>query len=1282
MNKFRQLCNPHQHPQSLDTASPMEAFVNRDIELGSGCSTMTDHGTLGAAVDFYTYCNKVDPKKGKTKIQSVIGLEAYLMDPDCSILKNGGITDPKAYNKYYHLTMHTKTESAYLALVKKLSQADLHNSVWAGQEKKPLFTWADCEELGAHDVTFCSSCLAGIVSNHYKNGRPDLGEAYYKRMRGIAKPGNFWVEVFPHVTTHKWTEGVFVTLTDGRILRYRDSKRFEVMGQEVPASLLHKYAGKTITGTYHYQKVEPLEPVGVIQSVKLVKDFVQDECSSFAPDGDGQLACNKAILGLAEKYGDKVLVSLDSHYATQDYRRVQDIKNLQAGWGPFFGNYHIYSSEEAFAYFSSKMGITAKTFEEWIDNSYEWADGFKDFKITKRDLLPRSRYPADTVSYAYELIEKHGRYDKSPAQKERLEKEITLFHDNGTQDLLPYFFTAEDFCAYYASKGYLMGSGRGSSGGVLLAYLLSITHSNPLKYNLSLDRFMTLDRIQQGKWPDIDTDFGRVKVLTEEGGYLDTFFKGRSAQISTLITMKLKTSIRDVFRQIHVGGIPYEVDRIAWALPDEPQGIKSIDFVYGYEDTDGNHIDGEIETNKDLAMLVRKHPKEWELIVKCLSTTKARSRHPSAYLLSDQDIDKIIPLTIQKDELGAGIVTQYTMVGCETVGGLKFDFLGLNTLNDIQDAIKLIQKRTSSHDWTAKDTIINGLKVSMLRVVPFEGSLYDIYDLPYSKEVFMDISEGRTETVFQLNTSAAQKWLKEFNYPKPDSDVKLINSIEETAFFTALDRPGPLDAFTEGSDGEQYNMLQEYARRARGIKNPLAIKIMQELLPETYGVMVTQEQLQSLYQKLTGCTGIEANNFRDKIGKKKMEEVIASKPFFIENASTRVSREDAEAIWGQIVTCGNYLFNYSHSINYSILAYSCAFLKRWYPTEWWCAVLGNADKTKIFEEHWSYVKDMVVMPDINQSQDRFVIREDNKVVAPLEFLKGVGDKAHTELCASRPFASLDDFCQKIEQHKVDTQTIVEVDGVQKIKAGRSAINVGVVSSLILTGAMDTLFEADTDLYEKLDAFSLAQARAQTPEGAKKPKKPKPITTLEGLSPIGIYQKQKSILPIYTQDLIPRLGGLGIKEITCMSIKHSSGKDIKEYNYEIQRPDGVLQFPFVTAEQFLSVSKDTARPCPISVAMIGYVMEDSKFSWKDKTTGKQKEAFKLTFEVEGRMMKFVRWGNPRSGKLENYLMNRPDGTSLEGSVVILLLQKWTPGKDFSANGIYVVQDALKTKEEKD
>lgn len=1267
--QFRQLCNPHQHPMSLDTASPLDTFIKRDKELGSGCTTMTDHGTLAGAMDFYASAIK-------NKIQPIIGVEAYLFDPDCSFLKLGGIDDPKAYNKYYHLTMHCMDEPAYKALVQKLSTADRYNSVWAGSEKKPLFTWKDLEELGQYNFTYCSSCLAGVVSNHLKNDRPDLAVQYYEKIRSLVKPGHFYVEVFPHNTTEYWTDGVFVEYLDGTKEQFRPSKKVRVNGIEMTAADMPHMIGKALQATRYRTTWTDIEPK-IISKASAVKGFVKNECTPFAPDGDLQLSCNKFMLDLAQKHGDKVIVSLDSHYATKDYKDVQTIKLTQQGWGPFFGSYHIYSSDEAFAYFKSRMGVTEKQYSEWIDNSYEWASLFKDFKLTKENLLPRSRYPSDTEAHLRKLVKDHGRFDDSREMRDRLETEIHLFKNNGTIDLLPYFFTAEDFCNAHEKEGILLGSSRGSVGGVLTAYLLGITHVNPLKHDLSLDRFITLDRIASGKMPDIDTDFSTRDYLLGKGGYLDTHFKDRYAQISTIGTLKLKSSIKNVFRHTSSDGrVPYDVDKLASSLPDEPQGIKSVDFLFGYEDSDDNHIDGLFETDDRLRKLAQRFPKQWALIVKCLAVPINRGRHASAFGLSDRDLILDLPLTTLNGDENSPTVTQYTMAGVEAAGVMKFDFLGLSTLKDIQGAINLVQKDLKFGD--SKHQILNGKKVPNFRIIPFKGKLYDVWDLPNEPDVFTDIAEGKTETVFQLNTSAARKWLKEFNYTKPGSDERLISNIDEIAYFTSLDRPGPLDAFTESNEGKRINMLQEYARRARGIENPLEIKALRQLVPETYAIMVTQEQIQNTFQVLTGCSGIDANNFRDKIGKKKMEEVLATKPFFIKEASKKISPEDAEAIWGQIVTAGQYAFNFSHAVGYSYVAYACAFLKHYYPLEWWCSVLQNADKEKIFEQHWVHVKHLVDMPDIVRSGAVFEIKN-GRIVAPLEFLKGVGEKAHDELIQCRPYVDIQDFCNSIEAHK---QLGNKMTTTGKIIKGRSALNSGVVSKLILTGAMDPLFPVGTDLYSKLDGYAAAQAASQ---GKRKWKR---LPILEDLNPLKIYQTQKQIIPIYSQSLLSKLPGLGLKEIRSQDFTHSDGRTITSYSYFLDRKEGYLDFLFVDAPTYRKIAQDISYPVPTRLAVIGYVMSERTFNWgeKDPTTGsyvgQKNEAMALTVEVDGDIIDIVKWGNRNTGKLQNVVMNRPDGTTLSGSIVILLLQKFKPEGSFAIGGIQMVENSLSQPEDTD
>lgn len=630
--------------------------------------------------------------------------------------------------------------------------------------------------------------------------------------------------------------------------------------------------------------------------------------------------------------------------------------------------------------------------------------------------------------------------------------------------------------------------------------------------------------------------------------------------------------------------------------------------------------------------------------------------HNSAVAIIDQEINGLIPLTTQKEGKEAKVVTQYTMSGVEQVGALKFDFLGLSTLKDIQGAIKLIQERNSNIMPKGDHLFLNNLKVPMMRILPYKGELYDIWDLPYVKEVYDDIGEGRTETVFQLNTPTAQKWLREFNYKKPNKDERLINSIDEIAYFTALDRPGPLDAPVECEDGKTRNMLEEYARRARGAVNTLAQPILMQLMPETYGICVTQEQLQNLYQNLTGCTGIQANEFRDKIGKKKMTEVLATKPYFIENASKKISPEDAEAIWQQIVTFGQYGFNFSHSVAYSYVAYACAFLKHVYPLEWWCSILNNADKTKIFEQFWPFIGHLVKMPDINKSKYDFVIDGD-KIVAPLSFIKKIGEKAHDQLRMWDSYKDVNEFCEKMEKIRQN---------------GRLAVNLGHVSSLILTGAMDPLFESGLTFYEKLDAYSIAQAKARGE------KKVKSIDSWSGLSPLNLYQIKKEVLPIATEDLLGKLPGLGMNEIVSSDICYNSGRIEKQYSYIVKRHNGEdLEFYFVDANKYKQIDADPKYPLPARVAMIGYVMAERVFSW-DKPESKG-QGINLTFEANGSIFEFVKWGNRKTGKLGDILMNAKNQT-LTGALVILLLQKWSPDKKFTADGIVLVSPSREIKDD--
>ncbi len=536
--KSSQFSSPHSHPASLDSASTPEAFAKRAKELGAISLCCTDHGTLQA-------CYKIYELGKKNGLIPVLGLEAYFRDDNCPILTKLGIQKtpsvPKGqdkevwkqnhpdgsffdYLKYQHMTLHFMDYPAYLKAVKLLSDAD-ERAEQHGSERKPLFGWNQIEELASMNVIAGSSCLVGMTERHLVHqNNPEAAILYFKRLKHLFKD-RFYAEMFPHVCTHDWVNGVFLDVVsesgEKKELQYYEGKKFRTNKNEedgiTAAQLAQKFDPKVYTDLVevkHYRVWTPFEEKWKLLGVRKVEDFVKNECSVFAPDSDVQLSCNKFVRELAQSENVPMFISDDSHFATTEEKIVQDVRLAQQGSWRFHGSYHMQSSNEAWEYFHNKMGTEEKEFQGWIQNSLDWASRFKNFKFDVKSTLPTKFFPTDSLGHTKTMIQNYGRMVKTPDYMNRLKAEIELFYRNGTMDLLPYFHEAEEVCRIYRNQGILTGPGRGSAGGVLLSYLLGVTHIDPLKYDLSLDRFMTPDRIASGKWPDIDQDLPSRDLLT------------------------------------------------------------------------------------------------------------------------------------------------------------------------------------------------------------------------------------------------------------------------------------------------------------------------------------------------------------------------------------------------------------------------------------------------------------------------------------------------------------------------------------------------------------------------------------------------------------------------------------------------------------------------------------------------------------------------------------------------------------------------------------------------
>jgi DNA polymerase III alpha subunit len=1049
----------HVHPKSLDSGSTPKAFVEREIELGTGYTTVTDHGSLAA-------CREVYELAHSKKLTPILGIEAYFRDDDCPILTAAGY--PKNANgafttapKYNHVTVHFLDQAAYECGVKLLSKADARleetlakleaNDRKHGHERKPLFKWQELEELGSYNVTMTTGCLIGMVQRHVlENNDFKTAEAYYRRLKEINKPGALYVEVFPHDCSKNWVEGVFVTvqLEDGTTstLKWNHKKWLKTNVGEIRAGQLAAEFNRksnrheVLEAVKHYSTWSDLPP-GKLLTVDYREEFVENECAPWAPNGDVQAGLNKVVSAFAKRYGDKILVADDSHYAHPEEKIVQDVRLAQAGAWRFYGNYHRQSNDEAYDYFKTRMGTKPEVFEEWVENSHEWASRFKDFVWNVKPELPTKFYEEKYTAYEWsskptvpvrdhplmytmELIKKHGRMDwKNKAMVERLQTEIKLLHNNGTIDLLPYFFIDEEVCDLYERNGLLTGPGRGSAAGLLLTYLLGITHVDPLRYSLSLERFLTLDRIKSGRLPDIDQDLPNRDILTDpESGWLWKRFGDHAAQISVDSTLKLRMAVQDVARY-RTGHVDPGIVLMTKKFKMPPQGVSDHDFVMGYE-TDEGHQPGSLEEGHEnydpvLKQYTEMYPEEWTIVQKCLGLARQKGRHACAFVVANRPIHEFIPLTTVSDVR----VTAYTASSVEAVGGLKMDFLVVNSLNDLGDAIQIEQQRYGHTVDLAQYPIIehkeellgwggpkftnrrfslmiDGKRVPCHRLVPVNGRFYDIWDLAADQDVFEEVAQGRTETVFQFCTPSAVQWLGHFNYQKPNGNYA-IDSIDSMAAFTALDRPGPLDMYVrdpdDASNERRHNLLVEYARRARGATpSPDILSVFNDLVPETHGVMTYQESLQKVYQSLTGCSGSEAEEFRADVAKKKKAKIEKAYGPFIEKAGARIGKENAEAAWQFFLTWAKYGFNRSVLGTTLLLSkeHGLKELRSFVPGE---HVLGVDDFGQVIETEVIAVHDHGNLPAVEAEFD-----DGYKVTVTLDhkFLTSLGQRPLSEIWQS------------------------------------------------------------------------------------------------------------------------------------------------------------------------------------------------------------------------------------------------------------------------------------------
>ena len=597
--------------------------------------------------------------------------------------------------------------------------------------------------------------------------------------------------------------------------------------------------------------------------------------------------------------------------------------------------------------------------------------------------------------------------------KKRLEHEINIITK---MNYASYFLIVSDYIKWAKKNDIPVGPGRGSGAGSLVAWCLSITDIDPIKFDLIFERFLNPDRISM---PDFDIDFCEEK-RDQVFNYLKKKYKGNVAHIITFGKLKARMVIRDVGRVL---GLPYGfVDSICKMIPFDPSRPMSLNECINREP----RLQKLIADDKRVQKLV-------DLSLKLEGLNRNFATHAAGVVIADEKIIQTVPL--YKDNTSDLLLpsTQFDMYSAENAGLVKFDFLGLKTLTIINKTQKLVQEK---------------LKDFNIEKINYED-----------QKVFDLLSSGKTVGLFQLESSGMRDALMKM---KP-------NRLEDIIALVALYRPGPM------SNIPIYNDCKH------GIKKPDYIHPkLKDILEPTYGVIIYQEQVMQIAQKLSGFTAGQADILRKAIGKKKRSEVEKQKEIFINGAvKNGISKDVAAGIFLKIEPFAEYGFNKSHAAAYAIIAYQTAFLKTYYTNEFFSASMtmeiSNQKKLSEFFEELKRLNTNIVAPDINKCFADF--HSDNKnFFYALGAIKNVGREAISNIVKERnkngKFSSINDFVTRVDPkniNKLQLEGLVKAGAFDSLYNNRQSIYNSIPNIILKSkNLFENRIANQTDLFENLE----------------------------------------------------------------------------------------------------------------------------------------------------------------------------------------------------------------------
>jgi DNA polymerase-3 subunit alpha len=723
------------------------------------------------------------------------------------------------------------------------------------------------------------------------------------------------------------------------------------------------------------------------------------------------------LIDLSQKSGTPLVATNDAHYLTPHDSKANDIllcigegKTINDATRSTLGSdkYYLRSPEEMWELFGGE-------FPDALNRTLEIAERCSvDIPLEDNLALPEYPIPVDSgcesideyfERVVYEGFESRKREVWSVLQArnelhhpietylKRLETEIETIRNMGFPG---YFLIVWDFMRYARKRDIPVGPGRGSAAGSLVAYCLEITDIDPIQYDLLFERFLNPERISM---PDIDIDFcvhGRSDVIE----HVSEFY-GRDSvcQIITFGTMASRAALKDVGRAL---SMPYaDVEKIANLIPPPVRG-RNVG------------IEQALEQVPELKKAVKTDPAVKELVDlarRLEGCARHSSVHAAGVVISPKPLHELVPVAVSSRN--EEVTSQYPMNDLEKVGMLKMDFLALTTLTVVSNCLTMIKQKT--------------------------GKLLNWSSISLKDERTMDLfGKGMTDAVFQFESGGMQEICRRL---KP-------TELEDLAALNALYRPGPLDG----------GMVDDFIERHKGEKPvKYIVPEMEDILQNTFGILVYQEQIMQLAQKLAGYSLGEADMMRRAMGKKKRSEMAVHEEKFVEGAvKNGVARKKADEIFRLMAQFADYGFNRSHSVAYAYIAFQTAYLKAHYPAYFYASVLSSEadDSAKIYK-YSTELKNFglkLLPPDVNESDIGFTPSE-NAVRYGLSAIKGIGSSTVESIIGARKeggrFTSLFDFTSRIEQ---------------------GAINRRGLEGLVGAGAFDSLIKNGEDVLHGRSRF--------------------------------------------------------------------------------------------------------------------------------------------------------------------------------------------------------------------